>query len=123
VLFRSGAEYKTAAGTEHQLDRGIKVTFFDSEGTLTTTVTAVKAKIHENQDIEVLGNVILVSKLNTVIKTDYARWTASDSMIRSGSPVSISRPGEIINGRGFETDQALTRYRIFQGSGEAVINK
>lgn len=118
-----GAEYKTASGIEHHLEKGIKVTFFDSNGTLTTTVTAAKAVIHENQDIEVQGNVVLVSRGNTVIRTDNARWTASDRMIRSSSPVSISRPGEIIQGRGFETDQALTRYRIFQGSGEAVINK
>ncbi|NTU96425.1 MAG: LPS export ABC transporter periplasmic protein LptC [Chlorobiaceae bacterium] len=118
-----GSEYKTADGVEHLLDSGIKATFFDGNGTLTTTVTAAKAKVHENHDIEIVGNVTLVSRGNTVMRTDYARWTAKDSMIRSGSPVSISRPGEIIRGRGFETDQALTRYRIFQGSGEAVINK
>jgi LPS export ABC transporter protein LptC len=118
-----GAEYKTASGIEHQLDSGITVTFFDSNGALETTVTALKAKIHENQDIEVLGNAVLVSRGNTVIRTEYARWTASDGMIRSNSPVSISRPGEILNGKGFETDQALTKYRIFQGSGEAVLTK
>ncbi|NTW56938.1 MAG: LPS export ABC transporter periplasmic protein LptC [Chlorobiaceae bacterium] len=118
-----GAEFKTASGIEYQLDNGIKVTFFDSNGTQTSTMTARKATMHGNRDIDVSGNVVLVSGGNTIIRTDSARLTATDGMIRSSRPVSISRPGEIIRGQGFESDQALIRYRIFQGSGEAVINK
>ncbi len=118
-----GAEFKTTSGIEYQLDKGIKVTFFDSKGTLTSTMTAQKAIMHGNHDIDVSGNVVLLSGGNTVIRTDYARWTASDGMIRSSRPVSISRPGEVIRGQGFESDQGMIRYRIFQGSGEAVINK
>lgn len=117
-----GAEYKTAAGIKHYLDKGINVTFFDTMGTLTTTITASRAVIHENQDIDVAGKVVLVSSGDTVIRTENARWTSKDGMIRSSRPVSVTTPGKVIRGQGFETDQALTRYRIFQGRGEAVIN-
>lgn len=118
-----GAEFRTKAGTEHHLENGLKVTFFDVNGLTTNTLTARKAVIHDNRDIEILGNVIMTSKDNTVVKTEYAIWTVKDKMIRSNRLVTITRPNQTISGKGFESDQELKKYRIFQVSGEAVINK
>ncbi len=116
-----GAEYRTSAGSEHHLDRNIRLTLFDNNGLTKTTITAEKALIHDNQDIEAQGNVIITSggRTKTVIKTEYVKRTAKDKMIRSNRFVTITRPDEIIRGEGFESDQALKKYRIFRGSGEA----
>lgn len=118
-----GAEFRTDAGSEYHLENGLKVTFFDVGGLTATTLTAQKAIIHDNKDIEVFGNIVMTSKNSTVVKTEYARWTAEDRMIRSDRSVTITRPNQTISGKGFETDQDLKKYRIFQTSGEAVINK
>jgi len=115
------AEYKTNIGTEHHLDNGINVTFFDITGKPETTITAEKAVIHDNQDIEAQGNVIIASSGPTVIKTEYVKRTANDRMIRSNKLVTIIKPEETITGQGFESDQALKKYRIFRGSGNAFI--
>ncbi len=40
-------------------------------------------------------------------------------MIRSDRFVTIVKPDETITGEGFESDQALKKYRIFRGSGKA----
>lgn len=117
------AEYKINAGSENHLDSGVKVTFFDGKGNPTTRITAQKAVIHDNQDIEALDNVVITSEGSTVIKTEYAKRTAKDKMIRSDRFVTITSPDETIRGQGFESDQALTRYRIFRGSGEAFIKQ
>jgi len=117
------AEYKINAGSENHLDRGVKVTFFDEKGNPATRITAQKAVIHDNQDIEAMGNVIITSEGATVIKTEYAKRSGKDKMIRSDRFVTITRPDETIRGQGFESDQALTRYRIFRGSGEAFIKQ
>ncbi len=113
-----GAEYRTNSGTEQHLDHGIRLTLFDGNGRVKTTISAEKALIHDNQDIEAEGNVIVNSE-GTTITTEYVKRTAKDKMIRSNSFVTIKRAGETIRGEGFETDEALKRYRIFRGSGEA----
>jgi LPS export ABC transporter protein LptC len=117
------AEYKTKKGSEHHLDGGIRVTLFDVHGYATTTITAQKAVIHDNHDIEAVGSVVMTSNEGAVIKTEYVKRSAADSMIRSDRPVTITRQKEIIRGEGFESDQALKKYRIFRGSGEAFIKQ
>jgi LPS export ABC transporter protein LptC len=114
------AQYRTNQGNEHQLDNGIKVTFFDISGNPTTTITAQKAVIHDNQDIEAQGNVVITSS-GTIIKTEYIKRTSKDKMIRSDKLVTIIKPDETITGQGFESDQSLKKYRIFRGSGKAFI--
>jgi len=118
-----GAIYRTNTGDEHHLDGGIRVTFFDVNGLPSTSITAEKAVIHDNQDIEASGNVVITSAVTTVIRTEYVKRTAKDRMIRSDKFVTITRPGEAIRGYGFESDQGVKKYRIFKGSGEAFIQQ
>ncbi|NTW68348.1 MAG: LPS export ABC transporter periplasmic protein LptC [Chlorobiaceae bacterium] len=118
-----GAIYKTDTGDEHHLDGGIKVTFFDVNGRSTTSITAANAVIHDNQDIEAYGNVVITSNETTVVRTEYIRRSAKDNMIRSDKFVTITRPEETIRGYGFESDQNLKKYRIFRGSGETFIKQ
>jgi LPS export ABC transporter protein LptC len=113
-----GAEYSTSSGSEQHLDHGIRLTLFDTNGHSGTFITARTALIHDNQDIEAQGNVIITSG-GTVITTEYVKRTAKDKMIRSNKFVTITRAGDTIRGEGFESDQALKKYRIFRGSGEA----
>jgi LPS export ABC transporter protein LptC len=118
-----GAEYRINAGSEQHLDRGIRLNLFDINGYTTTTITAEKAVIHDNQDIEAEGNVIINSGGTTTIKTEYIKRTSSDHMIRSDRYVTIIKKDETIRGEGFESDQTLKKYRIFRGSGEAFIKQ
>ncbi|MFZ4526344.1 MAG: LPS export ABC transporter periplasmic protein LptC [Chlorobium sp.] len=121
-----GAEYRVNGRSEHHLDGGVRVTLFDANGDATTIITAQKAVIHDNQDIVAQGNVVItagVSENTTVIKTESVKRTANDKMIRSDRFVTISKHDETIRGEGFESDQALKKYRIFRGSGEAFIKQ
>lgn len=118
-----GAEYRKNRGSEHHLDQGIRLYLFDINGHITTTITAQEAVIHDNMDIEAQGNVVITSGGTTVIKTEYVKRTAKDRMIRSTRLVTITKPDETIRGKGFESDQDLKKYRIFQGSAEAFIKQ
>jgi len=116
-----GEAYRTTSGNEHHLDHGINVTLFDITGNPSTTITADKAVIHDNQDIEAQGDVVITSGGSTVIKTEYVKRTSKDKMIRSDRFVTIIKPDQTITGQGFESDQSLKKYRIFRGSGNAFI--
>ncbi len=113
-----GAEYLVEGRSEHHLDGGIRAVFLDINGNPTTTITALKAVLYANKDIEALGNVI-ISSGSTVIRTEFIKRSGKDNMIRSNRLVTITRPGETIRGEGFESDQTLKKYRIFRGSAEA----
>ncbi len=117
---RHGAEYLVEGRSEHHLDGGIRAVFLDINGNEKTTITAMKAVIYANRDIEALGNVVISSGGSTVIKTEYIKRSGKDNMIRSNRLVTITRPGETIRGEGFESDQDLKKYRIFRGSAEAL---
>jgi LPS export ABC transporter protein LptC len=112
-----GTEYQTEGKSIYYLDGGIAVEFFNNSGKSSTIITADKAVIHENQDIEASGNVVARSG-NTVLKTSFLKRTADDRKIRSNSHVTIANPKGTIRGTGFESDQSLKKYRIFKASGE-----
>lgn len=115
------AEYRNREKNTYYLDSGVMVVFYGRNGNPSTTIRADKAVIHENQDIDASGNVVVTAGDNTVIRTAYLRRTAKDAMIRSSRHVTITRKDGTIQGQGFESDQSLKRYRIFQGSGEGLI--
>ncbi len=117
------AEFRIEGGSEQHLDEGVAVDFFDADGNTTTHISADRAIVYENQDIEGMGNVVISSKDSTIIRTAYAKRSGVDHKIRSDRFVTIKRPGQSISGYGFESDQELKHYRIFRGSGEGLINK
>jgi len=118
-----GSEYKTKQGSEYHFDHTVKVMFFDSEALPSIVITAEQAVIHDNWDIDFSGNVVMKSGDGVVMKTEHLQRSACDSIIRSDRFVTISRQEETIRGEGFEGDQALKRYRIFRGNGEAFIRQ
>jgi len=114
-------EYRQKGKNTFHLDRGVTVTVYNRDKNPPTVIKAAKAIIHGNQDIEASGNVVASTGNGTVIRTGYLKRTAADRMIRSNRHVTISGREGLIEGYGFESDQSLKRYRIFRGSGEALI--
>lgn len=119
VSARHAAEYRQGEKQEIHLDGGVNVQLIDRDGT-TTLVTAGRAIVHDNHDIEAFDNVVIRSADNTVIRTEHISRTSHDRMIRSDKYVTITGPTRTIRGYGFESDEAMKRYRIFHASGEAL---
>lgn len=114
------SEYHQGAKKELLIDRGIRVTMFDRNGGPPTVMSAGRGIMHDNQDIEAFDNVIIRSGDGTVIRTEHIVRSSADRMLRSERYVTITKPSQTIRGYGFESDDAMKRYKIFQASGEAV---
>ena len=71
------AEYKKNDIITRQLDKGLKITFFDSSGTSSSTLTADKGTVYNNNDMEAFDNVVITSE-STVIRTDYIKRLADE---------------------------------------------
>lgn len=122
AVVRAGhaTEYRKGKKKELLFDRGITATIYDRNGGAPTVMTAGHAFVHDNQDIEAFDNVVIRSGDGMVVRTEHITRSSSDRMIRSDRYVTITKPSQTIRGYGFESDDAMKHYKIFQASGEAV---
>ena len=96
------------------LDRGLKVEFFNSQEIKTTTLTSIRGRVDERtNDLFAIDSVVAVNDSGIVVKTDELMWRNKDQKIVSNKFVTIDSPKEHIEGFGFESDQHLRNYVIY----------
>lgn len=95
------------------LDKGIKVDFYDENEIKTTTLTAERGRVNDvSKDLYAMDSVV-VENDSVTINTDELMWRNSDKKIVSDKFVTILSPKEKIQGYGFESDQHLQNYVIY----------
>jgi len=101
-------------GKETLLDEGLKVDFFNSVEQKTTTLTSKRGRVDERtNDLYALDSVVAINDSGIVVKTDELKWRNRDKKIVSDKFVTIDSPSEHIEGFGFESDQHLRNYVIY----------
>jgi len=95
------------------LDQNIKVDFYNEEEIKTTTLTAKRGRVDDaTRDLYAMDSVV-VKNDSTTIQTEELKWRNSDKKIVSDKFVTIISPKEKIQGYGFESDQHLQNYVIY----------
>lgn len=59
--------------------------------------------IQPSRDVELRGNVVLVSSDGLRLETERLRWAAAEQRAWTDAPVTIYRSGVIVHGTGFES--------------------
>ena len=96
------------------LDSNISVDFYNDFEQITTTLTAKRGKVNDaTEDLYAYDSVVVVSDSGTTLKTDELMWRNKDRKIVSDKFVTILSPKEKIQGFGFESDQHLKNYVIY----------
>lgn len=96
------------------LDGNIKVDFYDINEKITTVLTSKRGKVNDaTQDLYAIDSVVAVSDSGVTIKTEELMWRNKDKKIVSDKFVTILSPKEKIQGYGFESDQSLKNYVIY----------
>lgn len=105
---------KFDAERKADLDGGIKVEFFDSDGKKQASVlTAERGEIEDRTgDMTVSGHVLVISQHDTRLETDSLRWHRSTEQISGDGRVTIRRPGGVETGVGFEAPSDLSRWSL-----------
>jgi len=102
------------------LSEGVIVHFFDEHGVESSELHSREANVDDRtNDLEAIGDVVVTSSDSTVLRTDHLFWDNAKQLIHTPEQVWITSPKESIQGKGFEAQQNLRNYRIFQVSGEA----
>lgn len=98
---------------ETLLDENLKVDFYNDEQIKTTTLTSKKGRVDEiSNDLYAIDSVLVYSDSIT-IKTQEMMWRNKDKKIVSNKFVTLISPQEKIEGYGFESDQNLKNYVIY----------
>lgn len=99
---------------ETLLDDGVKVEFFNDREQKTTTLTSRRGRVDEKtNDLYAIDSVVAVNDSGIVVRTDELKWRDKDRKIVSDKFVTIDSPDEHIEGYGFESDQHLRNYVIY----------
>jgi LPS export ABC transporter protein LptC len=99
---------------ETLLDSNIRVDFYNNEEIHTTKLTANKGRVDEKtNNLYAIDSVVAVNDSGIVITSDEMIWRNKDRKIVSDKYVTIVSPSERIEGYGFESDQNLRNYIIY----------
>lgn len=81
--------------------RSIRITVED--GGLTWTVTGEEGDLAQaSKDVELRGNVVVVASDGLRLETARLRWDGSGERAWTDDPVTLYRPGAVVEGRGLE---------------------
>ena len=99
---------------ETLLDSGVQVDFYNMDEVKTTTLTSKRGKVDENtNNLYAIDSVVTVNDSGIVVTTEEMMWRNEDKKIISDKFVTIVSPKEKIQGYGFESDQHLQNYIIY----------
>lgn len=131
IVFSSEGKLKAILFTNHlkkyelqkvTLLEGVKIDFYNREQKKTTTLTSKFGKVDDiTMDMYARDSVVAINDSGTVLTTSELMWRNRDQKILTDKFVSIKSPKEIIKGYGFESDQHLNSYVIFNITYSAVL--
>ena len=98
---------------ETLLDQNIKADFYDQQEIHTTTLTSKNGRVDESTNNLFAKDSVVVKSDSVTIKTDEMMWRNRDRKIVSDKFVKVISPKEVIEGYGFESDQSLKNYIIY----------
>jgi LPS export ABC transporter protein LptC len=99
---------------ETLLDSNIKVDFYDINQTHSSTLTSKRGRVDDaTENLWAMDSVVVVSDSGVTIQTEELMWRNKDRKIVSDKFVTIISPKEKIQGYGFESDQNLRNYIIY----------
>ncbi|OGU54480.1 MAG: LPS export ABC transporter periplasmic protein LptC [Ignavibacteria bacterium RBG_13_36_8] len=93
---------------------GMKVDFYNQEEEKTSTLTAKFGRVNDDtRDMFAIDSVVAVSDSGTTLTTDELMWRNRDKKISTDKFVTLISKTEKIEGFGFESDQRLENYIIY----------
>ncbi len=99
---------------ETLLDSGVQVDFYNPDELKTTTLTSKRGRVDDaTKNLYAMDSVVAVSDSGVTVKTEELMWRNKDAKIVSDKFVTILTDKETIQGFGFESNQSLTNYVIY----------
>lgn len=93
---------------------GVKIDFYEDDGKKTSTLTSKRGRVDESlKNMFAIDSVVAVSDSGVTLRTEELMWNNQKRKITTDKFVTIISPDEEIQGYGFESDQSLDNYVIY----------
>ncbi len=114
---KSWTLYATYAAMYHDRNlvdaQTVRIEFFDDRGEVSSTLVADEGLVHQRtNDLEARGRVHIVTTKGVTLETDSLRWINATGKIVSDAFVRVTRAGDVVTGRGFESDASLDHFHL-----------
>lgn len=134
IYFTENGELKAILYSDHlmvynepreKLLENLKIEFFNEKGRKTSLLTSKRGRIDDiTENMYAIDSVVAINDSSNVkLETDELMWRKSDRKIVSDKFVKITSPDEIIEGYGFESDQNLQNYTIFDITYQTTVKQ
>lgn len=104
---------------------GVKVEFYNDNGTLGSILTAKYGEINEEEGTMLVRDSVRLFNphKNQRMETEVLYWKRSDSTIYSDKLVTVRTPKSLFFGKGVKTKQDFSWYEFLQPQGRLDINE
>ena len=93
---------------------GVKIDFYNEEGIKTSSLTSKRGRVDDaTRNMFAIDSVVAVSDSGVTLLTDELMWNNNNKKITTDKFVTIISEDENIHGYGFESDQGLNNYIIY----------
>ncbi len=108
-----------------QASNGFSMIFFDSLGREEARITARNGKYEEKKKLlTARDSVVLANSVGEKLETEELIYMQDSARIISDKFVTITlKGGTILRGRGLESNDSFTRYRIMQPQGDIIVEE
>lgn len=108
-----------------KLKDGIKVYFYDEEGKVISTLTALYGEVRTSKgEMFVRDSVQLYNHLKKQrMETEELNWNQNDSLIYTDKNVVVRSPDGVVYGHGIRTKQDFSNYTFYRPTGKFKSNK
>lgn len=102
----------------------VRIDFYDDDGNPTTRLSSKRGLVDDiSKNMFAIDSVVVVNSDGVVLKTQELTWNNFTKKIMSNKFVRIESPDEIIEGYGFESDQHLNKYVIYDVTYSAEVEE
>lgn len=116
--------YGKAADPHWYFPEGIYVEKFDTLFRTDASIKADTAYYYDKKGLwELIGNVEIESLQGEHFETTHLFWNQKEGKVYSEQFIRIEQADKVITGIGFESNQEMTQYKIFNSQGIFPINE
>lgn len=103
--------------------RRVTAWIFDAEGDSSATLTADSLVYYEEEGrFEAFGKVVVVTREDKRLESEFLTWEESDRTIRTDRFVNITTPAEHVAGYGLVADENLDTYQIGRFTAQVTLD-
>jgi LPS export ABC transporter protein LptC len=104
--------------------QGIYIERFDTLFNVEASIRADTAYQWESKGLaKLIGNVTIVNLQGERFETQLLYWDRNGKRFYSDSTIRIERADRVLTGKGFESNEQMTDYSIFQPQGTFIVTE